>query len=705
MPTSEHKADDATRRLILIPAPVTLEYTHGTAMIGSLVTIEKRIPEYAATEGADETWETLPIEQLSSELERYCGVTVRTRRVRAATGEDDASANAAEDARDARAGAPAAMNGTVISLGLDSRLAHDEYTLDVFASDTIAVRGGGESGLRYGLQTLRQIIGQTSRAIPCLHIQDKPAFAVRAYSLDVTRGRVPTMEFLTWFVDQLALYKYNQFQLYVEHAFAFVELSEAWRGTDPLTAADITYLDEYCARRGIELVPSLATFGHMYMNLRTREHRGLGEFPEDADRPFSFIERMEHHTLNAADPKAHDFASRLIEEYAPLFRSKSFNIGGDETFDLGRGRSAQDAPEAGRDELYAGFVRDLCETLARHGRQPMLWADIALESPRTMDLLPGDITMLNWMYEPQVDESNIQTIAAQGRRQFVCPAVRAWSRFFPDYAGAWLNTYHMALAGVKYGAEGMVVTDWGDYGHVNDPRLSVPGLCYGAQNAWNPIEIDAHEMNRRISVLVYGDESGRIMDCLVRIDSDGVSFPWDLAVQVLELEYGSGTGMLNTDVASYVERSCGGELVFDRTLGCADARRRLLLRNHARLERRRDCDRALIDCGSAVVAVLDGSARGGLNPELLWVMLDGQRLFNRLGEELLVLAGGEDACDTKDVTGRALDASRRARLAADLELWFERYRVQWLSIGRYAELARIAHVVWSFADILRRGAL
>lgn len=86
-------------------------------------------------------------------------------------------------------------------------------------------------------------------------------------------------------------------------------------------------------------------------------------------------------------------------------------------------------------------------------------------------------------------------------------------------------------------------------------------------------------------------------------------------------------------------------------------------------------------------------------------VLDGQRLFNRLGEELLVLAGGEDACDTKDVTGRALDASRRARLAADLELWFERYRVQWLSIGRYAELARIAHVVWSFADILRRGAL
>lgn len=105
MPTFEYKADAATPCLTLIPAPVTLEYTHGTAMIGSLVTIEKRIPEYAVTEDADETWETLPIEQLSSELERYCGVAVRTRRVLTATDEADAGANAAEKARDAGVGA------------------------------------------------------------------------------------------------------------------------------------------------------------------------------------------------------------------------------------------------------------------------------------------------------------------------------------------------------------------------------------------------------------------------------------------------------------------------------------------------------------------------------------------------------------------------------------------------------------------------
>lgn len=84
--------------------------------------------------------------------------------------------------------------------------------------------------------------------------------------------------------------------------------------------------------------------------------------------------------------------------------------------------------------------------------------------------------------------------------------MRAWSRFFPDYDGACLNTHRMAVAGLAYGAEGIVATDWGDYGHVNDPRLSLAGLCYGAQNAWNPVALgggDAEEMNRRISRLVY----------------------------------------------------------------------------------------------------------------------------------------------------------------------------------------------------------
>ena len=133
-----------------------------------------------------------------------------------------------------------------------------EYRLTI-ARSGIDVVGGDTEGVRNGVQTLRQIIRQCAPALPRLVIADKPAYKVRGYYLDATRGRVPTLDWLKTWADRLCLYKYNQLQLYIEHTFMFDDLSETWRGTSPLKPADIIAFDEYCARLGIELVPSVST--------------------------------------------------------------------------------------------------------------------------------------------------------------------------------------------------------------------------------------------------------------------------------------------------------------------------------------------------------------------------------------------------------------------------------------------------------------
>ncbi len=138
------------------------------------------------------------------------------------------------------------------------------YTLDV-TPDGVTVAGADFEGVRNGVQTLRQLIRQCGAALPCLHIEDRPAFETRGYYLDATRGRVPTLDWLKHWADKLCLYKYNQLQLYIEHTFAFDSMSETWRGSSPLTPRDILEFDDYCAERGIELVPSVSTFGHLYM--------------------------------------------------------------------------------------------------------------------------------------------------------------------------------------------------------------------------------------------------------------------------------------------------------------------------------------------------------------------------------------------------------------------------------------------------------
>lgn len=702
MSTQHNHGRGDAQQLALIPQPTQVTYADEIVPLGSQVIITWTTSTTPFTAIAD-TLVTL-IEQIRGECDAL-GIPSRSSTRQYAVFEQ------------------AELDSTVIVLDIDQSRASNAYTLEITpATDQqehdrvttaarVRVKSGGLEGLRYGVQTLRQILRQSNGRVPCMFVDDKPAFALRGYSLDVTRGRVPTLAFLMWFADQLAYYKYNQLQLYVEHTFAFDELAEAWRGSDPLTADDIVQFDEYCARLGIELVPSLATFGHMYMNLRTRSHRELGEFPEQADRPFGFIERMEHHTLNAADPQALAFAQRLIGEYASLYRSRLFNIGGDETFDLGRGQSATVGAMSGKSALYARFVAGLCDPLEGMGRRPMLWADIALESPDVLDLLPDDVIMLNWMYEPEIDEERIVRIARTGRTQIVCPAVRAWSRFLPDYEGAWLNILHMAQAGLHYGAYGLLVTDWGDYGAINDPRMSAPAMCYGAQQAWNPGSVEFEDMNCRVSTLAlptlstaHGSSTGsesreHVCSCTLSTDlmsvlceaSQCVSFPWDLAVQWLELD--AGNGMINDDVADYVERSHAGTVSLERGVGCALARRRLLEAHAEKIESWQDANRRLQCC------------EYGLTGDLAFirVLIDGQRLFNQLGAMLLAMPSGNGIDHDNPMKIAALQAERD-QLAAQLESWLTAYRTTWLEIGRYAEFDRIRHVIWSFSDILRAGS-
>ena len=230
-----------------------------------------------------------------------------------------------------------------------------------------------KEGLFNGVQTLRQLIIQYGICLPCLYIEDYPQIPVRGWFMDVTRGRIPKLSYLKEMADRCSLYKINQMHLYIEHTFLFDGLSETWRDDTPLTAQDILEFDEYCAQRNIELVPSIATFGHLYKVLRTKTYHELSEIEEPDGCQFSFYERMCHHTLNTTDDRAYEFVCRLIDEYSPLFRSNLFNINCDETFDLGKGRGKEVADQIGSHAMYIQWVNRVCEHVEEIGKRPMFW--------------------------------------------------------------------------------------------------------------------------------------------------------------------------------------------------------------------------------------------------------------------------------------------------------------------------------------------
>ena len=431
--------------------------------------------------------------------------------------------------------------------------------------------------------------------------------------------------------------------------------------------------------------------------MRTQELRELGEFPEDADRPFSFIERMRHHTLNVADDRLRILCAtgRLV---SATFRSKRFNICADETFDLGKGKSKQEAQRVGVAALYATYVGKLCEHLSKQGREPMFWGDIAIEMPEILETLPNNVTLLNWQYEPEATDEKIQPVAQAGAKQIVCPAVWGWNALLPRIDDAWNNIARIARYGIDCGAEGMLVTDWGDFGHVNDPRMAVPGMIFGAQYAWNPAGDTAeNDLLERISRVEYGDCSARFV-ALLRNASAQAVFTWRELVEYLELD--DGTGNCNTDVAQTIP--CLADRLVDHlsdygnAMTVREARNRMMRNMATTIERIPQANRALQQCMVDIAPIAAHMGNPGITAAVR-IAMEGQLLLNRVG---FALAEAHDVRDAHDA-GDWRPSDYRA-LARELECWCEAYAKEWNATSQPSELHRIQETVWKAADELRR---
>jgi hypothetical protein len=379
--------------------------------------------------------------------------------------------------------------------------------------DRVQIKGEGEAGLFRGIHTFAQLFSVQGPRVQCCSIIDAPDFTARGFLHDVTRGKVPTLETLKLIVDKLAFFKINQLQLYVEHTFAFKHIPELWHDKDPLTAEEIRELDDYCRRNFIELVPCLATFGHLYELLRLKRFEHLNELDIKASLlPHSLWDRMAHYTIDAYSDEGFLLIKSMLEEYLPLFSSRSCNICCDETFDLGKGKNRMYADVSGGvGRLYIDFVKKLITVVHSHGKKAMIWSDIVLKYPALINEIPADTRFLNWAYGSEVQGEATKNLAEAGVLQYVCPGVNGWSKFANAVDTACANIRAMVRYGHENDAEGVLVTDWGDCGHVNMLSNSFHGMAFGAALSWNAGSYaDDHHFDVAISTLEWGDRSGLI---------------------------------------------------------------------------------------------------------------------------------------------------------------------------------------------------
>lgn len=384
----------------------------------------------------------------------------------------------------------------------------DLYQLEI-SETSVDIISSSDKGLFYGLQSLKQVIGLNKRHLPCLKIYDSPTFQARGFYHDVTRGKVPSLDQLKKLVDIMASFKLNQLQLYIEHTYLFKGQSEVWSITDPLTAEEIILLDDYCVSKHIELVPSISTFGHLYEVLQSETYKDLCEI--ETLEGFSFVDRMNHHTLNVSLEGSFDLVKSMIDDFIPLVRSNKFNICADETFDLGEGKNKALSESLGKSKLYVDFLLKIIDYVKSYNKEVMFWGDIIIKYPEHIEKLPEDLICLNWWYWLNYPEEKVKIIADQGFSQYMCPGVNGWNTLMNNHQMAYDNIKLMTDYGKKYEAIGILNTDWGDYGHWNFLSNSIPGLIYGAAFSWGE-DRDYVSLNQAIDNIYFDAEVMSLLD-------------------------------------------------------------------------------------------------------------------------------------------------------------------------------------------------
>ena len=399
---------------------------------------------------------------------------------------------------------------------------HPEGYALAISKDGIEISFREMAGLRAAAATLRQLLRQYGRRLPCLKIRDWPDFSRRGVMLDVSRGRVPKLETLLDLAEHLADFKINELQLYTEHTFAYRKYKSVWQGWGALTGAEIRRLDARCRELGIDLVPNQNSFGHLRSFLEDPRLKKLAEVSKPyEDASGGFVRRPA--TLAPNHPGALPFLRGLYDELLPNFSSQFFNVGCDETFDLGLGRSKKLCEQIGKGRVYIDFLKKIHHEVSRRGRRMMFWGDIILKYPKLIPELANlgrhalprvqadrqvspTIIALNWGYEAN---HPFEKEAAEFEKAkipfYVCPGTSTWQTLIGRHDNALANLRAAANAGKKFGAMGYLITDWGDGGHPQPLAVSWPMFLAGATLAWNANGLDKRKLVPVLSRDVFGN--------------------------------------------------------------------------------------------------------------------------------------------------------------------------------------------------------
>lgn len=359
------------------------------------------------------------------------------------------------------------------------------YIIDI-QSDTIHIKALTEQGLFYGTQSLKQLIRyqyikHNNIEIPCMYITDWPSIEYRGWMDDISRGPVPTTDFIKKEIRTLAEYKLNFFNLYTEHVFKLNKYPDI-APADGLTAKEIRELTEYANKYYVEFIGNQQCFAHAEKILCNPFYHHI------MDTRFNF---------NPGTADTYRFLEDVFAEVVPVYESKFFNINCDETESLGNGKAKAYIDSIGKDMAYCQHIDKVNNILKKYDKTVMMWGDIVAKNPDMIKELPEDMQLIIWSYGAGEDYTEmIAPFKESGHIFWVAPGASMWSTCFPDIQTYIKNIANFSRDGYRLGTKGVMNTAWDDNGE-SMFNEAWHAMIWCAEVTWNVLKENNDEERKK----------------------------------------------------------------------------------------------------------------------------------------------------------------------------------------------------------------
>ena len=385
-----------------------------------------------------------------------------------------------------------------------------EYYELEFGKTEAVIAASGPAGFRNGVRTVLQLakIDRGRISLPCLTVADWPDMEMRGVLWDMAR-QVERDDFLAELLGWMSGCKLNTLVLYLENKFAF-QGAPGIAHPVHYTAGQVKRLVGQAERFGIQVIPAIPSLGHAEYILKHDRYAGLGEAGS-------------RYQLCPSNPATYRLLEQLCAELAGLTNSSYFHINCDESPILGLcGRCAGKVRRCGKAGLLAGHINRLHEILARYGKRPMMWADMLLAYPESLEMIPKDVLLYDWKYgdfRGKERSGSTDFLIDKGFEVVVSPASAGIEHLFPRYHQLGQNITPFIKMGVKSGAKGAITNVWELFSLF--PYAALPGLLCSAHFSWNASS-DFKDFEGRMWKGFCGKDGGRVKRAMELVEKESL---------------------------------------------------------------------------------------------------------------------------------------------------------------------------------------